>query len=76
MFRRHAPSEAIMGLTLRQYEVTILVTRGCTNREIGSMLGISSHAVKKHVSRLLEVLHVSNRTELAAIAASWPASPA
>jgi DNA-binding NarL/FixJ family response regulator len=29
------------------------------------MLAISANAVKKHVSRLLELLEASNRTELA-----------
>jgi DNA-binding NarL/FixJ family response regulator len=62
-----------MTLTPRQYEIAILVTRGCTNREIGTMLGISVNAVKKHVSRMLVALDASNRTELAAIAGGWPA---
>jgi DNA-binding CsgD family transcriptional regulator len=64
-------------LTARQYEVALLVARGCTNSEIGRMLGISANAVKKHVSRLLDVLGASNRTELAALAGRWyPAGPA
>jgi DNA-binding NarL/FixJ family response regulator len=61
-----------MALTRRQYEIVILVTRGCTNPEIGAMLGISVNAVKKHVSRVLVVVDASNRTELAAIAGGWP----
>lgn len=52
-------------LTSRQREVAELVTFGCTNAEIGNMLSISANAVKKHVSRLLELLEASNRTELA-----------
>ncbi|MDB4958771.1 MAG: hypothetical protein JWO36_6340 [Myxococcales bacterium] len=55
-------------LTARQHEVVILVSRGCTNPEIAGMLAISANAVKKHVSRALEMLGVSNRTELAALA--------
>jgi DNA-binding NarL/FixJ family response regulator len=54
-------------ITTRQQEIALLVVRGCTNPEIGAMLGISVNAVKKHVSRLLEALHASNRTELAAL---------
>jgi DNA-binding NarL/FixJ family response regulator len=52
-------------LTARQREVAELVAFGCTNAEIGNMLSISANAVKKHVSRLLELLEASNRTELA-----------
>lgn len=52
-------------LTSRQREVAELVGFGCTNAEIGRMLRISANAVKKHVSRLLELLDASNRTELA-----------
>jgi DNA-binding CsgD family transcriptional regulator len=63
-------------LTPRQHEVACLVARGCTNAEIGTMLAISSDAVKKHVSRALDTLGVSNRTELAAVAGRWSALPA
>ena len=52
-------------LTSRQREVAELVAFGCTNAEIGNMLSISANAVKKHVSRLLDLLDASNRTELA-----------
>ncbi len=58
-------------LTARQYEVTVLVARGSTNAEIARLLSISPDAVKKHVSRALLALEVSNRTELAAIAGRW-----
>jgi non-specific serine/threonine protein kinase len=64
-----------VSLTRRQYEIAILVTRGCTNREIGAMLGISINAVKQHVSRVLVAVAASNRTELAAIASAWPPEP-
>jgi DNA-binding NarL/FixJ family response regulator len=67
------PLSSLDVMTARQYEVAILVSRGCTNGEIGSMLGISLNAVKKHVSRLLVLLDMSNRTELAATVGSWPA---
>lgn len=63
-------------LTQRQHEVAYLVSRGCTNPEIASMLKVSANAVKKHVSRVLEVMGISNRTELAAIAGRWSANPA
>ena len=52
---------------MRQREVVELVAHGCTNAEIGKMLDISANAVKKHVSRVLALLEVTNRTELAAL---------
>lgn len=62
-------------LTARQYEVSVLVARGSTNAEIGRLLSISADAVKKHVSRALVALEVSNRAELAAIAGRWRWTP-
>jgi hypothetical protein len=49
----------------------VLVARGSTNAEIARLLSISPDAVKKHVSRALAALEVSNRAELAAIAGRW-----
>ena len=62
---------SIDSLTPRQREVAELVAHGCTNIEIARMLEISANAVKKHVSRVLAVLDVSNRTELAALTGRW-----
>ncbi len=59
------PASDGFDLTRRQREVAELVSFGCTNAEIGTMLAISANAVKKHVSRLLALLSASNRTELA-----------
>ncbi len=59
-------------LSIRQRQIAWFVARGCTNREIANMLGCTSHAVKKQLSSLFTLLDVSNRTELAAVAARWP----
>jgi DNA-binding CsgD family transcriptional regulator len=64
-------TRTLNALTPRQREVAELVAHGCTNIEIGNMLAISANAVKKHVSRVLEMLDVSNRTELAALTGRW-----
>jgi DNA-binding CsgD family transcriptional regulator len=56
-------------LTIRQTHVADLTRAGYGNREIGDALGISVHAVKKHLAHLFDRLHVSNRTELAALVA-------
>lgn len=66
-----APDDGLATLTPRQREVAELVAHGCTNHEIAQMLAISANAVKKHVSRVLAALEVSNRTELAALTGRW-----
>ena len=65
----------VVPLTTRQHEVALLVSRGCTNREIADMLAISANAVKKHISRVLDAIGASNRTELAARASQWAEVP-
>jgi DNA-binding CsgD family transcriptional regulator len=56
-------------LTVRQAQVAELAGAGYSNREIAAALGFTVHAVKKHLGHLFERLHVSNRTELAALVA-------
>ena len=58
-------------LTERQREIAWLVARGCTNAEIARMVGCSASTVKQQLSHLLARFDVSNRTELATVAASW-----
>jgi DNA-binding CsgD family transcriptional regulator len=58
-------------LSDRQRQIAWLVARGCTNAEIANMLGCTSHAVKKQISRVLGLLDLTNRTELAALTAGW-----
>lgn len=50
-------------LTPRQREVAELMTKGLTNKEIASVLGIAAGTVKLHVAAVLAALDVSNRTE-------------
>lgn len=57
-------------LTERERDVACLVARGCTDREIASILGIGFATVRTHLSRALRKQGCSNRTELAAKIAS------
>jgi RNA polymerase sigma factor (sigma-70 family) len=55
-------------LTEREREVLALVAEGCTNPEIGAILGISAGTVRTHVSQILRKLEVADRTEATSVA--------
>lgn len=52
-------------LTPREAEIAIWLAGGKTNWEIGVICNISVRTVEKHVERLLQKLHVENRTAAA-----------
>jgi two-component system NarL family response regulator len=51
------------GLSLREIEVLEHVATGLRNKEIAYKLGLSEATVNAHVKRVLEKLHVSDRTQ-------------
>jgi two-component system, NarL family, response regulator LiaR len=55
-------------LTKREREVLGGMTEGLTNAQIGMKLNISQYTIKSHVSRILEKLEVSSRTEAVTVA--------
>jgi DNA-binding NarL/FixJ family response regulator len=57
-----APHDA---LTERENVILDLIARGRSNAEIATTLGLAEGTVKNYVSRILEKVHVKNRTELA-----------
>lgn len=52
-------------LTTRQREVLSLLAEGVSNKEIADRLGIAEATVRVHVSSVLRVLRVENRTQAA-----------
>lgn len=52
-------------LTERELETLRLIAQGLTNEEIAGALTISERTVGKHVSNILEKLHLANRTQAA-----------
>lgn len=50
-------------LSKRQWEILELVSKGCSNPDIARLLDLSSNTVKTHLSNILKVLNVANRTE-------------
>jgi DNA-binding NarL/FixJ family response regulator len=63
-------TEAGTDLSWRELEVLALLVEGKENIEIAQALSISPQTVEHHISRILGMLHVPNRT-LAAVEAVW-----
>ncbi|MEM5315955.1 response regulator transcription factor [Paraburkholderia sp. JHI869] len=59
---------ARFGLTAREAEVLLWVSRGKTNRDIGDILGTAPRTVNKHLEHLFRKLHVETRAAAAALA--------
>jgi predicted ATPase/DNA-binding SARP family transcriptional activator/DNA-binding CsgD family transcriptional regulator len=55
------------GLTSREREVTALVARGLTNRQVATELSISEHTVANHVAKILHKLGLDSRSQLTAL---------
>lgn len=55
-------------LTERETDVLRLLVKGCSNREIGSQLGIAENTVRIHMGRIFDKLGVSDRTQAAMVA--------
>ena len=60
---------ALLGLTSREADVLLWLSRGKTNREIGQILDISPRTVNKHLEQVFVKLGVENRASAAARAA-------
>jgi DNA-binding CsgD family transcriptional regulator len=62
-------------LTQREQMVLSLLAGGRSNQQIARALGLSIHAVKRHVSNLLIKFDCTNRTEVALAAAQMQHNP-
>ena len=58
-------TESFEPLSGREMEVLTLMTRGLSNKEIATALGISHQTVKNHVTAILRKLCVEDRTQAA-----------
>ena len=63
-----AEDPPVPSLTSRQAEVLHSMTRGLTNRDIATQLGIRQDCVNEHVAAILTKIGAANRTEAVAIA--------
>jgi DNA-binding response OmpR family regulator/DNA-binding CsgD family transcriptional regulator len=55
-----------LGLTVREADVLLWISRGKANREIGEILSISPRTVNKHLEQIFVKLGVENRASAAA----------
>lgn len=55
-------------LTERQMEVLKLVAQGMVYKEVGDRLGLSERTIKYHMAKIMEKLHLENRTQVIALA--------
>ncbi len=65
--RQKASQWAGQRLTPRESEVTRLVTKGLTNKEIGRQMDLSEGTVKIHLHNIYKKLSIANRTSLATL---------
>lgn len=62
-----AEEKPLAGLTQRETQILRLVAEGLSNKEIARRLDLQEKTVKHHMTRVLNKLHVRNRTEAALI---------
>jgi DNA-binding NarL/FixJ family response regulator len=52
----------------RESQIVVLITTGCSNREIAARMGLRTQTVKNHLCRIYRKLGVPNRVQLAVFA--------
>ena len=55
-------------LTPRQVEILTLVASGMTYRKVGETLHLSERTIRYHMGKIIERLHLENRTQVIAYA--------
>ncbi len=56
-------------LTPRQLEILQLVTQGVSYKDVGEALGLTERTIKYHMGKIVEILHLENRSQVIAYAA-------
>jgi DNA-binding NarL/FixJ family response regulator len=64
--RRNNEGDADGSLTSREREVAVLVSKGCTNKQVGRNLGITEVTVRHHLTSIFMKLGIANRFQLIA----------
>jgi two-component system NarL family response regulator len=56
-------------LTDRQVEILRIIASGKTYKKAGELLGLSERTIKYHMGRIVDILHLENRSQVIAYAA-------
>jgi len=67
-YRADEPSDLLATLNDKETSVLQLIAEGKSNKQIAAMLFLAEGTVKNYVSRIMDRLHASSRTELAVMA--------
>jgi len=65
-FRQKRHTDPTLGLTPREEETLVLLTKGYANKEIAKHLDVSIETVRSHLKRIYEKMHVRSRAEAVA----------
>ena len=57
--------DPLVTLTAREEQILRMVADGNSNKEVGRLLDLQEKTIKHHMTRILQKLHVRNRTEAA-----------
>ena len=63
-----ATDDGVPRFTQRQLEILELVAKGVTYKEAGATLGLTERTVKYHMGKIIELLHLENRSQVIAYA--------
>ena len=63
----NASRDALAVLSPQERKVLALIAEGQTNKEVASQLGLAEKTVKNYLSNIFEKLHVSRRSQAAAM---------
>jgi len=61
--RKTKPQDKSIGLSAREEEILMLLTKGFSNKEIAGQLSLSVETICTHLKRVYEKMHVHSRTE-------------
>jgi DNA-binding NarL/FixJ family response regulator len=61
--QKEKPKDAALGLSAREEEVLILLSKGYGNKEIAAQLALSIDTVSTYLKQIYKKLHVHSRTE-------------
>ncbi len=65
-FQKRKSSNEAENLTKRENEILTLLAKGCQDKEIAEMLGLSFFTVRGYIKNIYEKLHVRSRAEAVA----------